>query len=82
MSQDSNVRARVDGRNAVVARTVWQLEVLGGVAFRCVAQSEAAYVVQVRTGKGWEPLGSKSSPDPHELLRRAARAACRSRASA
>ncbi len=70
MSQDSAMRARVAGRNEVAAKTVWQLEIFGGVAFRCIAQSEAAHVVQVRTGKGWMLLTPEPRPDPHDLLRR------------
>lgn len=67
---DAINKVQVAGRNAVTAKTVWQLDLFGGVAFRCVAQSEAGYVVQVRTSKGWVPITPEPKPDPLVLLRR------------
>lgn len=67
--EDAGVRARVDGKTAIAARTVWALEV-GGARFRCLRE-QGGYVVQARTRKGWTAEVCKG-PDAAELLRQVA----------
>jgi hypothetical protein len=55
-------RARVAGREAVAARTVWQLAVRG-LRLRCV-QVGAAYQVQARETTGWRVVASVDHPLP------------------
>jgi hypothetical protein len=70
MTTDAAVRARVAGREAVAAKTVWQLD-LGPVRARCVRQGEAEYVVQGRMSNGWTTVILRGT-DPVELLRQVA----------
>jgi hypothetical protein len=67
MSQEAAMRKRVEGKQAVQARTVWALEV-GCIKLRCLSEG-AEFVVQGRDSSGWHKITSgKSSAD---LLRRA-----------
>jgi len=52
MPQESAMRARVDGRAKVAARTVWTLEI-GALTARCLRQDDGTFIVQGRTSKGW-----------------------------
>jgi hypothetical protein len=59
------VRARADGKLAMRARIVWQLDA-GPLAVRCV-RNNSGFVVQGRSDKGWtEVLGEGT--DAHKLL--------------
>lgn len=66
------VRARVAGKQAIEARTIWALEAGYGapVRVRCLRRDEGGYVVQARTSKGWtEEIAT--GDDPWDLLKRA-----------
>ena len=72
---DKALRARVEGREAVAARTSWQLDVRG-FRVRCLREGPGAFQVQVR-GQGsrgrWESTGDLCA-DPNDALQRVARA--------
>ncbi len=59
-------RARVAGKMAVAARTVWQLDI-GQMRIRCLWQDDH-YELQARTEKGWCHFGGGTCP--HQLLSR------------
>jgi len=64
MSQEDAMRARVAGRAATEARTVWCLTINDGLALRCLAQGDG-FVVQART-KTWTDIAT--GYDAGELL--------------
>lgn len=76
--QGSGTRARVAGKLAVAARTVWELDVMGQ-RFRCLGRASGAqaslFDLQVRTGKGWEPIdvAAGGANSAAELLRQVTR---------
>ena len=65
---DSDVRARVAGKQAMEARKAWELEA-GDGRFRCLREPDGGYVVQARSTTGWNVEVARGA-DPVELLRK------------
>lgn len=65
-SAEAKTRALADGKAAMVARLVWQLQV-GDMAFRCLRQPNGTFEVQSRT-KSWRKIGAGA--DAALLLRK------------
>ncbi len=68
MSQDDEMRLRVEGKTNAQARTVWQLDV-GGQRWRCIRRrKDGTFELQHRTDRVWRTW--RTCADAGRLLMR------------